>query len=297
MSTEQPPLWRWQNRLHQYLLLVRLDRPIGIFLLLWPTLWALWIAADGRPDPTILAVFVAGVVLMRSAGCAINDYADRHFDPFVSRTRERPVASGRVSPNEALAVFVVLALIAFSLVLLWTNWLTITLSLGAALLAAVYPFTKRYTHLPQLYLGTAFGWAIPMAFAAQTGDIPAVAWTLFAATVLWALAYDTLYAMADREEDWRIGVKSTAILFGHFDRLMVGVFHACMLAVLIAVGVWLGRGRPYYAGLVAAAALAVYQQILAVGRDPVLCLRAFLNNSWMGAAIFAGIALDYLRAE
>ena len=254
-------------------------------------------AGDGRPDPTILAVFVAGVLLMRSAGCAINDYADRHFDPFVSRTRGRPVASGRVSPNEALAVFVVLALTAFTLVLLWTNRLTITLSLGAALLAAVYPFTKRYTHLPQLYLGTAFGWAIPMAFAAQTGDIPPVAWALFGATVFWALAYDTLYAMADREEDWRIGVKSTAILFGHFDRLMVGIFHACMVAVLIAAGLWLGRGWPYYAGVLAAAALAIYQQLLVIGRDPVLCLRAFLNNSWMGAAIFAGIVLDYIGAE
>ena len=297
MSAEQPPIWRWQDRLHQYLLLVRLHRPIGIFLLLWPTLWALWMAGDGRPDPTILAVFVAGVLLMRSAGCAINDYADRHFDPFVSRTRERPVATGRVSPNEALAVFVVLALTAFTLVLLWTNRLTITLSLGAALLAAVYPFTKRYTHLPQLYLGTAFGWAIPMAFAAQTGGIPPVAWALFGATVFWALAYDTLYAMADREEDWRIGVKSTAILFGHFDRLMVGIFHACMVAVLIAAGLWLGRGWPYYAGVLAAAALAIYQQLLVIGRDPVLCLRAFLNNSWMGAAIFAGIVLDYIGAE
>src|SRR3989338_5171934 len=212
------------ERLKDYARLMRLHRPIGIVLLLWPTLWALWIAGQGRPDPRVLAVFVLGVVLMRSAGCVINDYADRNFDPHVERTRDRPIAAGRVSPREALVLFATLCLIAFALVLT-LNRLTILLSFAGAFLAATYPFVKRFTHLPQFYLGAAFGWGIVMAFAAVTGAVPALAWVLFAANVFWAAAYDTVYAMVDREDDARIGVKSTAILFGSYDRLMVGACH------------------------------------------------------------------------
>jgi 4-hydroxybenzoate polyprenyltransferase len=283
----------WADRLHQYALLVRLHRPIGILLLLWPTLWALWMASDGSPDRLVLVVFVLGVVLMRSAGCAINDYADRHFDPHVQRTRDRPLAAGRLHPREALAVFIVLSLIAFGLVLLM-NALTILLSFVAAGLAALYPFTKRHTHLPQVFLGAAFGWAVPMAFAAQTGTVPAVAWLLFTAAVLWATVYDTMYAMVDREDDLRIGVKSTAILFGAHDRLIIGVLQALVLSLLALAGLQWGLGAAYFAGLGTAAGLAVYQQHLIRRREPAACFRAFLNNNWFGAAIFCGLLVHYL---
>ena len=281
-----------KQRLYQYYLLTRLHRPIGIFLLLWPMLWALWIASKGRPDWLVLVVFVLGVVLMRSAGCVINDYADRTIDAQVRRTANRPLATGRVSSREALMLFGVLCLLAFGLVLLM-NDLTILLSLIGLLLAASYPFAKRYTHLPQLHLGAAFGWAVPMAFAAQTNSVPQIAWLLFVATVLWATAYDTMYAMVDRADDLRIGVKSTAILFGAADRFIIAALQLMLLVILIAVGLQLKLGVYYYLGLSTACGLAVYQQYLIRHRDPSECFRAFLNNNYFGLAVFSGIALHY----
>jgi 4-hydroxybenzoate polyprenyltransferase len=280
-------------KLGDYAQLMRLHRPIGTLLLGWPTLWALWIAGQGRPDGRVLLVFVLGVLLMRSAGCVINDYADRDFDPHVERTRDRPIAAGRVSPREALVLFAVLCLVAFALVLT-LNRLTVALSVAGAFLAATYPFLKRYTHLPQFYLGMAFGWGIPMAFAALTGEVPPLAWVLFAANIAWAVAYDTAYAMVDRDDDLKVGVKSTAILFGRYDRLMVGVHHAATLALLAVVGFMAGLGPLYHAGLAVAAGIAVYQQYLIRDRSRDGCFRAFLNNNWFGAAVFAGLALDYL---
>ena len=283
---------KFSERLHEYALLMRLDRPIGTYLLLWPTLWGLWFAAEGVPDPQVLFVFVAGVALMRSAGCVINDYADRDFDPHVERTRSRPIAAGRVKPKEALLLFAALCLIAFGLVLTM-NHLTIALSFVGVFLAASYPFMKRYTHLPQLHLGAAFAWAIPMGFAAQTGAIPPLAWVLFAAPIFWATAYDTLYAMVDREDDLKIGVKSTAILFGRWDRFWVGVFQVLTLAVLASVGLMTGRGGAYFLGLGVAVLLSVYQQWLIREREGPACFRAFLNNHWLGLVVFVGLALDY----
>jgi 4-hydroxybenzoate polyprenyltransferase len=285
---------RMMRQLAQYALLMRLHRPIGIFLLLWPALWGLWFASGGRPNLHVLTVFVLGTVLMRSAGCVINDYADRGFDPQVERTRDRPIAAGRVSPREALVLFAVLCLLAFVLVLT-LNRLTILLSCAGAFLAASYPFLKRYTHLPQFYLGAAFGWAIPMAFAAQTNDVPPLAWLLFAANVCWAVAYDTAYAMVDRDDDVKVGVKSTAILFGRYDRLLIGVFQAATLALLIVAGLLAARGALYYAGLVGAAMYAAYQQWLLHDRSRDGCFQAFLNNNRFGAVIFLGLLLDYLR--
>lgn len=282
-------------RLRQYALLIRLDRPIGIFLLLWPTLWALIIAGNGRPSSLVLFVFVAGVVLMRSAGCAVNDFADREFDPRVERTRSRPLATGRVNPLEAVAIFATLSLAAFSLVLL-TNRLTILLSIAGAALAASYPFMKRFHHLPQVHLGIAFGWAVPMAFAAETGEVPKVAWLLFVATVLWTTAYDTMYAMADRQDDLRIGVKSSAILFGEADRLIIGIVQAMFLLAMFLVGRQLDLSAWYYAGLAVAAGLSAYQQLLIIYRVPEYCFRAFLENNWVGAAIFAGLLAHYVSA-
>lgn len=280
------------ERLQQYLKLMRFDKPIGIFLLLWPTLWALWIAAEGVPDTPVLVVFVAGVVLMRAAGCVINDYADREIDSQVRRTRERPITSGKISPKAALILFAALCLIAFALVLTM-NLLTIMLSFVAAFLAATYPFMKRYTYLPQVYLGAAFGWAVPMVFAAQTGAVPNVAWLLFIATVLWATAYDTMYAMVDRVDDLRIGVKSTAILFGEADRAIIGLLQALFFVVLLIVGEQLEMGLFYYGGLGVAGLSALYQQYLIRDRNILRCFRAFLNNNTFGAVIFIGIALHY----
>jgi len=285
-----------KNRLTQYSRLMRLDRPIGIFLLMWPMLWALWIASEGSPNPLVLLVFASGVVLMRSAGCVINDYADRNFDPHVERTRDRPIAAGRVSPGEALTLFAVLCLTAFGLVLLM-NRLTIMLSFVGVVLAALYPFMKRFTHLPQVFLGAAFGWAVPMAFAAQTGDVPKVAWLLFVATVLWATAYDTMYGMVDREDDLKIGVKSTAILFGEADRAIIATIatiQLLLLAALLMVGQTASLGGYYYFGLLLASGLALYQQYLIRERQPKACFQAFLNNNWFGAAVFTGLVLDYL---
>ena len=282
----------FEERLREYVSLMRLDRPIGIYLLLWPTLWGLWFAAEGFPDPLVLFVFVAGVALMRSAGCVINDYADRDFDPHVARTQSRPIAAGRVRPQEALLLFAALSLMAFALVLTM-NGLTIALSFVGVFLAASYPFMKRYTHLPQLHLGAAFAWAIPMGFAAQTGEIPPLAWVLFVAPIFWATAYDTMYAMVDREDDLKIGVKSTAILFGRWDRFWVGVFQVLTLVVLVWVGWIAGRGGAYFLGLGVAVLLGVYQQWLIRGRDGPACFRAFLNNHWVGLVVFVGLVLDY----
>jgi len=280
-------------QLYQYFLLMRLDRPIGMFLLLWPTLWALWIASAGDPDLHVLLIFVLGVFLMRSAGCVINDYADRQYDPHVARTHNRPLATGRVTAREALTLFVVLCVIAFLLVLT-LNTLTIMLSFAGALLAVVYPFMKRYTYLPQIFLGMAFGWAVPMAFAAQTGAVSNVAWLLFIVTILWATAYDTMYAMVDRLDDMRIGVKSTAILFGDADRVIIAMFQLLIFIVLFIIGKQLAMGIYYYLGVIVAAVLAVYQQYLIKDRDGSRCFKAFLNNNWFGAAIFFGIVLDYM---
>jgi len=282
------------ERLYQYALLMRLHRPIGIFLLLWPTLWAVWIAGDGQPDLLIVVVFIAGVILMRSAGCVINDFADRKVDPHVSRTSDRPLAAGRVSEREALILFSFLCLIAFMLVLLM-NVLTIILSFVGALLASTYPFVKRYTHWPQAYLGMAFAWSIPMAFAAQQNMIPTVAWWLFLANLLWTIAYDTMYAMADREDDLKIGVKSTAILFGRLDKIIVAIFQVLMLLLLWSIGQYIEFGIVYNLSLMVAGVFVLYQQWLIKDREPIKCFQAFLNNNWVGAVIFIGIAGHYYR--
>ena len=283
---------RKRDRLNQYALLMRLDKPIGIFLLLWPTLWAIWLASEGRPSPGVFIVFVLGVILMRSAGCVINDYADRKIDPHVERTSERPIASGRVSPQEALLLFIALCLAAFALVL-FMNTVTIRLSFVGVVLAGIYPFMKRYTYLPQVFLGLAFGWAVPMVYAAETASVPPLAWLLLTATVIWATAYDTMYAMVDRDDDLKIGVKSTAILFGEADRHIIGVLQAMVLLIMLLVGNQLELGLYYYLGLIIATATAVYQQKLIYHRQRADCLKAFLNNNWFGAAIFAGMLLEY----
>jgi len=280
-------------RLREYFRLTRLDRPIGIYLLLWPMMWALWIAGEGRPEPLVLVVFLVGSVLMRSAGCVINDYADRHIDPHVERTKQRPLAAGTVTPKEALVLFAVLSLISFVLVLLM-NSLTILLAIPAVLLAASYPFMKRYTYLPQAYLGIAFGWAVPMAFAAQVGEVPQASWLVFFAAVIWALVYDTMYAITDREYDLKIGVKSSAILFGRFDRLIIGLLQLAVLGLLVLVGLSFSLGLYYYLGLAAASVFSVYEQYLIRDRDPQLSFRAFLNNHYFGLTVFIGIVVDYL---
>ncbi|MDT8407195.1 MAG: 4-hydroxybenzoate octaprenyltransferase [Methylococcales bacterium] len=279
-----------QKKLHAYLHLTRFDKPVGIYLLLWPTLWALWLAANGVPDGKILGVFVAGVVLMRAAGCAINDYFDRHIDGHVKRTQNRPLAQGLIHPREAVAVFIGLALLAFALVLL-LNPFTVALSFVGAALAACYPLMKRKTHLPQAFLGMAFGWAVPMAFAAQTNNLPPLAWVVYLAVILWALIYDTLYALADKADDIKIGVKSTAILFGRQVRLMVGILQAVMLGLLIVAGNMAALGVAYWLGLVVAAGLFGYHQYLIKDQKPSLCFQAFKHNHWVGLAILIGIML------
>jgi 4-hydroxybenzoate polyprenyltransferase len=282
-----------RTRLTRYGYLARLHRPIGILLLLWPALWALWIAGNGRPDPKIVLIFLLGVTLMRSAGCAINDFADRNFDGQVERTRERPLATGLIKPWEAMMVFAVLALCAFLLVLL-LSWETVLMSFVALPLAIVYPFVKRYTHLPQLVLGVAFGWAVPMAFMAVTGTVPAIGWLLFIATVIWTLVYDTQYAMVDREDDLKVGIKSTAILFGEYDRIMIGLLQAAMLGIMLLIGVRAELGLYYHLGLAVAILLALYQQYLIRERQPADCFAAFLNNNYLGMVIFIGLLLEYL---
>lgn len=284
-----------KERVLQYGLLMRVDRPIGTLLLLWPTLWALWIAGEGRPDSFVTLVFVLGVFVMRSAGCVINDYADRELDPHVARTRTRPIAAGHVSPREALLLFAVLLLVALALVLT-LNRLTLLLSFAAVPLAASYPFMKRFTYLPQVHLGVAFGWAVPMAFAAETNSVPPVAWLILIGVVLWAVAYDTMYAMVDREDDIYVGVKSTAILFGELDRLMIGIMQLCFFVVMLLLGHQLELGRYYYLSLAIAAGLALYQQYLIRGREPDGCFKAFLNNNWLGVVIFVGLIVHYAGA-
>ncbi|MFZ5580604.1 MAG: 4-hydroxybenzoate octaprenyltransferase [Pseudomonadota bacterium] len=279
------------DRLGHYIRLTRMDRPVGSILLLWPTLLALWLAADGTPEVLNLAVFVAGVVLMRSAGCAINDYADRNFDPHVERTRDRPLASGAIQPGEALAVFAVLALAAFGLVLL-LDPLVLQLSVIGVLLAASYPFMKRWHALPQVHLGIAYSWAIPMAYAAERGNLDVAAVLLFLANVMWTVAYDTMYAMADRQDDVKIGIKSTAILFGRHDRLIIGLLQLTTLLILALVGFIEHLGLGYASGLLAAATLALWQQWLIRDRQPVACIAAFKNNQWFGMAVFLGLLAD-----
>lgn len=281
-----------EDSVKHYIQLMRLDRPIGILLLLWPTLSALWVAAEGLPNLLVLTVFVLGVIIMRSAGCVINDYADRHVDGHVSRTQNRPLATGALASKQALSLFAILGISAFLLVLL-LNSLTILMSFVALFLAALYPFMKRYTYFPQLFLGAAFGWAIPMAFAAQTGSVPTVAWLLFFANILWTTAYDTFYAMADREDDLVVGIKSTAILFGDDDKLIVSILQFSFLAVMVLVGQQLEMSLIYYIGIITASGLSIYQQKLVKDRRPERCLQAFLNNNWVGAAIFISIAAHY----
>ena len=284
-----------QGRWRHYFLLMRLDRSVGIYLLLWPCMWALWIAAEGVPGGLNLVVFIAGVVLMRSAGCVINDYADRDFDPHVERTKQRPIASGAVSKEEALLLAGGLALLAFLLVLL-LNTLTIWLSFVAVALAGIYPFMKRYTYMPQIFLGLAFGWGVPMAFAAETGAIPTVAWLLLAATVVWATAYDTIYAMIDRKDDLKIGVRSTAILFGTADKVIIGILQALVVFILFLVGQRLSLGGYYQIALVVGALLMVYQQYLIRHRDVAGCMAAFKNNHWFGLVVFLGVVAHYAQA-
>lgn len=282
------------GRVKQYWILARFDKPIGILILLWPALWALWVASDGKPDLFVLFIICAGVVLMRAAGCVINDYADRDFDPHVERTKQRPIAAGKVSPKEALILFVVLCLTAFVLVL-QLNLMTILLSFVAAFLAASYPFMKRYTHLPQAYLGIAFGFAVPMSFSAQTDSIPAVAWVMYLLVMLWALVYDTMYAMVDKDDDLKIGVKSTAILFGNKDREIMAGLQLVIIFLLIVIGQMQQLGSIYYTSIVVAFGLSVYQQKLIFNRDKALCFKAFLNSNYFGLVVFVGLVLDYLN--
>ncbi|MDF7761637.1 4-hydroxybenzoate octaprenyltransferase [Kosakonia cowanii] len=274
--------------------LMRTDKPIGALLLLWPTLWALWVATPGVPPLWILLVFVAGVWLMRAAGCVVNDYADRKFDGHVKRTANRPLPSGAVTENEARGLFLILVLLAFALVLT-LNLMTILLSVAALGLAWIYPFMKRYTHLPQVVLGAAFGWSIPMAFAAVSESVPLSCWIMFFANILWAVAYDTEYAMVDRDDDVKIGIKSTAILFGRHDKLIIGILQVMVMAMMAAVG-WLnGLGGIYYATVLIAGALFVYQQVLIAGRERDACFKAFLNNNYVGLVLFLGLAVSYLH--
>jgi 4-hydroxybenzoate polyprenyltransferase len=273
--------------------LIRFDRPIGTLLLLWPTLWALWLAAQGVPDARLLVIFVLGTFLMRSAGCIVNDLADRHLDGAVARTRERPLVTGAVTPGEARVLFVVLILLAFALVLM-TNALTIELSLVAVVLASTYPFMKRYTHLPQIVLGAAFSWGIPMAFAAQRGTLPAALWLLYLGNLSWTVAYDTAYAMVDRDDDLKIGIKSSAILFGRYDRLAIGMLQITCLLCLFLAGRAFGLGLYFNIALAAAALLFGYHQYLLRERKPEACLRVFLHNNWVGMLIFAGVVLHFL---
>lgn len=283
-------------RLVLYARLVRLDKPIGILLLLWPTLWALWIASDGRPSAYLLSVFVAGTVLMRSAGCAVNDWADRDFDRHVARTAQRPLTSGRIRGSEALMVAAVLAIVAL-LLILPLNRLTLALSVVAVFVAASYPFTKRFFALPQAYLGIAFGFGIPMAFAAVEGRVPTVGWVLLAANVAWALAYDTEYAMVDRDDDLRIGIRTAAITFGRYDVAAVIACYAITIALLAVAGTMAGLGVAWFSGLAVAAGIAAYHYRLIRSRSRDGCFRAFLHNNWFGAAVFAGLVVDRLLAH
>ena len=281
------------NKFKQYLLLIRLNRPIGIFLLLWPTLWGLWIASEGFPNTKILVVFLFGVFLMRSAGCILNDIIDKDFDKFVARTQNRPLASDKLSSIEAFIVAISLIFIAFLLVLT-TNTLTVQLSFVAIILAGTYPFLKRHTYLPQFFLGLTFGWSIPMAFAATTNSIPKIAWLLLIANILWTVVYDTIYAMIDREDDLKIGIKSTAILFDDADRFIIGLIQSLALIALIVVGQQASLNTIYYFSLIIGGCLFLYQLHLIRNRDPKKCMQAFLNNNWFGLVVFIGLFINYL---
>ncbi|MDO8207624.1 MAG: 4-hydroxybenzoate octaprenyltransferase [Gallionella sp.] len=280
------------ERLSLYMQLTRLNRPIGILLLLWPTLWGVWIAGSGAPGWHIVLIFTLGTVLMRSSGCAINDYADRHIDKHVERTRERPVTSGRISHKEALWLAAVLAVISF-LLILPLNTLTKLLSIPAVFLAASYPFTKRFFVIPQAYLGIAFGFGIPMAFAAQLNTVPPVAWLLLIANAFWAIAYDTEYAMVDRDDDMHLGIHSSALLFGKYDVAAVMICYAITLGLLAWAGQMAQLGWLYYAGLLAASGIALHHYTLIKNRRTDACFKAFLHNNWFGAAVFAGVVIDY----
>lgn len=284
-----------RRRLHEYALLTRLNRPIGTLLLLWPVLWALWLAADGVPELRLLAIFVLGTLLTRSAGCIINDFADREFDPHVERTRERPLAARRVSPYEAIALFVFLMLLAF-VVVLQLDPKTVLMSLIAALLLATYPFFKRFFPAPQLYLGMAFGWGVPMAFMATEGRVSALGWLVFAATIVWACIYDTFYAMVDREDDQRIGIRSTALLFGRHDLLIISLLQMLMLGLLALIGVLAELNGIYFVSLAIVAGLFARQTVSARTRDRAACFRAFLDNNYVGMTVLAGIALATLQS-
>ena len=281
-----------KSQLLSYAKLMRLNRPIGTLLLLWPVLWALWIAAAGVPDADVLVVFILGTIGMRSAGCVINDYVDRDFDGLVQRTKDRPLATGSVSGKEALILFSALIL-GCGLLVVQMNDLTVRLAFAGVGLAIIYPFMKRYTYLPQIFLGVAFGWGIPMAFAAQIYEVPSIAWALMATAVLWALIYDTQYAMVDRDDDIKIGLKSTAILFDDADREFVGAFQILMIFSLAIIGRQAELGWPYTIALITCAGLALYQQKMIHRRNPEHCFKAFLNNNWYGAVVFVGIACSY----
>lgn len=276
-----------------YWQLMRMNRPIGSLLLLWPTIWALILAAQGMPDLKVLLVFVIGVFSMRSAGCVINDFADRHVDGYVKRTTQRPLPAGKVTAQEAIILFVALVLLSFLLVLTM-NPLTIKLSLAGLVLAFIYPFMKRYTHLPQFFLGLAFSWSIPMAWAAQANELPWIVWFLFAINVLWTIAYDTQYAMVDRDDDLRIGIKSTAILFGRFDKIIIGILQLLTVVLLIMLGNYYQFGHSYYWAVLVACGLFVYQQNLIRHRERMPCFQAFLNNNYVGMAISVGLFLSFL---
>lgn len=277
---------------HLYLQLMRVDRPIGLYLLLWPALWSLWLAAEGVPSTQNLLIFLLGCFLMRSAGCVINDYADRNIDKHVKRTKDRPLTSGQVTAVEAMDLFLLLSALAFLLVL-FTNWFTVVLSIGGLALAACYPFMKRYTYFPQVVLGAAFSWSVVMAYAAETGELPKEVWLIYIAVTVWTVVYDTFYAMVDRNDDLAVGVKSTAILFGDFDRLITAILQMFVVFVLMLVGYRFQLGIIYYFSTIIVAALFAYQQLLIQDRKPEDCFKAFLNNNWVGAVVFVGIALDY----
>jgi 4-hydroxybenzoate polyprenyltransferase len=290
---EAPFLYRQARRLQEWGRLMRLDKPVGIWLLLWPELWALWIAGAGRPNPRILIIFLLGTVVMRSAGCVINDFADRNVDPYVKRTKHRPLAARRVSPHEALVLFFGLAAVALYLAL-QLDFETLKLAFIGAALTVSYPFLKRFFPLPQFYLGLAFGWAVPMAYMAASGTLPRVAWVLFVTAVLWACIYDTLYAMVDRDDDLKIGVKSSAILFADMDKLIIAIMQLMMLFALLLVGRAMNFGRWYLVGVVAAAVFFLYQQWLIRDREPTRCFRAFQNNQYVGLSVFIGVLLEYV---
>ena len=295
-TLEAPLGHRLGRRISEYLQLARLDRPIGIWLLMWPMLWALWIAGHGQPNPRVLVIFLLGTVTMRTAGCIINDIFDRKIDPFIRRTRDRPLAARRVGPTEAIVIFILLAGVSLWLVL-QLDKLTILYSLIGAALAVSYPLLKRFFPLPQFYLGLAFGWAVPMSFIALLGTVPRLGWVMFLTAVLWAVIYDTLYAIVDREDDLKIGVRSSAVLFADMDRLLIGTMQAIMLFALMLIGRQLRFGNWYLAGVAAAAVFFVYQQWLIRNRDGAASLKAFQNNHYVGMVIFLGILLEYVYAR